>query len=67
MDEKGFMIRAIGRSVRIFVKQLYGLKQYNQSSHDGNRKWVTVLAAIRGDGSTLIPAVIFPSPSLTIQ
>ena len=67
MDEKGFMIGVIGRSVRIFDEQLYGLKQYKQSSHDGNRKWVTLLAAIRGDGSALTPEVIFPSPSLTIQ
>ncbi len=67
MDEKGFMIGVIGKSVRIFNKQLYGLKQYKQSSHDGNRKWVTVLASICGDGSTLPPAVIFPSPSLTVQ
>jgi hypothetical protein len=67
MDEKGFMIGVIGRSVRIFDKQLYGLKHYKQSSHNGNRKWVTLLAAIRGDGSALTPEVIFPSPSLTIQ
>jgi hypothetical protein len=63
MDEKGFMIGVIGRSVRIFDKQQYKLKQYKQASHDGNRKWVTVLASICGDGSALPPAVIYPSPS----
>jgi hypothetical protein len=67
MDEKGFMIGVIGKSKRIFDKVLFGKKQHKQSSHDGNREWVTVLASICGDGSTLPPCVIFPSPSGDVQ
>ena len=63
MDEKGFMIGVIGKSKRIFDKALFGKKQYKQSSMDDSREWVTVLASICGDGSTLPPGVIFPSPS----
>ena len=63
MDEKGFMIGVIKKGKRIFDKALYGKKQYSQSSHDGNREWVTVLAAICADGTAITPCVIFPTES----
>ncbi len=63
MDEKGFIIRVIGRSVRNFNKQQYKLKQYKQALRDGNRKWVTVLASICGDRLALPLAVIYSSLS----
>lgn len=67
MDEKGFMIGVIGRSKRIFDKALYGKKQYKQSTHDGNREWVTVLATICADESTLPVGVIFPAKGDEVQ
>lgn len=67
MDEKGFMIGVVGRTKRVFDKVLWGKKQYKQSSHDGNREWVTVLATICGDGSTLPPGVIFPAKRDAVQ
>ena len=67
MDEKGFMIGVIGRTKRVLDKVLWGKKQYKQASHDGNREWVTVLATICGDGSTLLPGVIFPAKGDAVQ
>lgn len=67
MDEKGFMIGVIGRSKRIFDKALYKRKQNKQSTHDGNREWVSVLATICADGSTLPVGVIFPSKNNEVQ
>ena len=58
MDEKGFMIGVLGRSKRVFDKVLYRERRFKQPTHDGNREWVTVVAAICADGSTLPPSVI---------
>jgi hypothetical protein len=67
MDEKGFMIGVMSKSVRIFDKQLFGRRKYKLASHDGNRKWVTVVGAVGADGFVLPPAVIYPSSSLQMQ
>ena len=67
MDEKGFAIGVIGKSKRIFDKKLYGQKQYRQSLHDGNREWVTLLATICADGSTLPPGIIFAAAGRAVQ
>lgn len=53
------MIRVIGRSKRIFDKALYERRQNKQSTYDGNREWVSVLAKIRADRSTLPVRIIF--------
>ncbi len=67
MDEKGFMIGVCGRSKRVFDKLLFGRRQYKQSLHDGNREWVTLLAAICADGSHLPPGIIFPAAGRAVQ
>ena len=67
MDEKGFMIGVTGKSKRVFDKLLYGQKQFKQSLHDGNREWVTLLAAICGDGTHLPPGIIFPAAGRAVQ
>ena len=59
MNEKGFIIGVIGRSKRIFDKALYERRQNKQSTHDGNREWVSVLAKIRADRLTLPVGIIF--------
>ena len=38
MDEKGFMIRVIGKTKRVFNKVLYKEIRYKQASHDANRE-----------------------------
>jgi hypothetical protein len=60
MDEKGFMIGAMSKSVGIFDKRPFGRWKYKLSSHDDNRIWVTVIEAVRADGFVLPPAVIYP-------
>jgi hypothetical protein len=67
MDEKGFMIGQSGRSVRVFDKALFGLRQFKQSTHDGNRAWITLLACICSDGSYLPPGVIFEAAGPNVQ
>ena len=59
IDEKGFLIGILSRMKRIFTKRRYeegGIKQIIQ---DGNREWITTIACICADGSSLTPALIY--------
>jgi hypothetical protein len=38
IDEKGFIIRVIRKSVRIFNKKLFGLRRFKLASYNSNRK-----------------------------
>jgi hypothetical protein len=67
MDEKGFAIGVLGRSKRIFSRRQYEKKEVRQARQDGSREWVSLLAAICADGTTLPPSIIFPSKNSTIQ
>ena len=67
MDEKGFAIGVLGRSKRIFSRHLYEKKQVRQACQDSSREWVSLLAAICADGTTLPPSIIFASKNSTIQ
>jgi hypothetical protein len=58
MDEKGFMLRAVGRSKRIFSKASYEAGKRRSMIQDGSREWITLLACICADGSYLEPALI---------
>ena len=64
MDEKGFMFGVTGRSKRVFDKLLFGQNQFKQSLHDGNREWVTLIAAIC---ACLPPGIIFPAAGRAVQ
>jgi hypothetical protein len=55
MDEKGFMIGAVGRQKRIFSKRLFKKKQFKQMLQDGNREWISLLACVCANG-TSVPA-----------
>ena len=67
IDKKGFIIRVILRAKRCFNRVLYERKQNKQSQHNGNREWVTVLAKICADRSTLPPGIIFPAAGTAVQ
>jgi hypothetical protein len=67
MDEKGFMIGVIGRSKRVFSKQLWESKEITSAIQDGSRDWVTVVAAVCADGTALPPGIIYTSANSTIQ
>ena len=59
MDEKGFLIGILLRIKRIFSKWRYeegGIKQIIQ---DGNCEWITTIACICADGSSLTLALIY--------
>ena len=67
MDEKGFAIGKISKSKRVFSKPLYKQKHSRQASQDGNRKWITLLSCICGDGSWLPPGLIYAAETQNIQ
>lgn len=67
MDEKGFLIGIISKAKRIFSKESFingGIKQHLQ---DGNREWITTIACICADGSSLSPGLIYQSSASNIQ
>jgi hypothetical protein len=67
MDEKGFLLGILTRSKRIFSRRLYEEGKIEAHIQDGNREWITLLACICADGSTLDPAIIHQSASGSIQ
>ena len=67
MDEKGFMIGVIGRAKRLFSQRQWEKKEVTAALQDGNREWITVLAAVCGDGTTLPPGLIYASKNSTLQ
>jgi hypothetical protein len=58
MDEKGFLIGITLRQKRVFSRQLWEQKRVTAGLQDGSREWITVLATVCTDGSSLDPAVI---------
>ena len=67
IDEKGFMIGVCQKTRRIFTKRTFEGNGDARAGQDGNREWVTVLAAICADGTSLSPAVIYKAVSGDIQ
>jgi hypothetical protein len=67
MDEKGFLIGITGRSKRVFSRRMWERKEVREAIQDGNREWISLLACVCADGSTLPPSLIFQSASGSIQ
>lgn len=67
MDEKGFLIGYLTKSKRIFTKALFESGKLLGTAQDGNRKWVTVVATICADGTSLSPGLIYKGQLNTIQ
>jgi hypothetical protein len=67
MDEKGFLLRRIRKLKRIFSKALWEQGGIKTNMQDGSREWITTLACICGDGSTIPPVLIFASKNSTLQ
>jgi hypothetical protein len=67
MDEKGFLIGRLTKSKRIFLQDLRGSGKLIGVSQDGSREWITIVAAICADGTTLPPLLIYQSDSGTIR
>lgn len=67
MDEKGFLIGYLTKSKRVFTKALFQSRKLLGTAQDGNRKWVTVVATICADGTSLSPGLIYQGQPNTIQ
>ena len=67
MDEKGFLIGIITRMKRIFSQSLYKEGAIKQLIQDGNREWITTIACICADGTSLSPGLIYQATSGNIQ
>jgi hypothetical protein len=67
MDEKGFMLGAVGCSKRVFSKDSYEGRKRRSTIQDGSREWITLLACICADGSYLEPVLIYQSKKGSIQ
>jgi hypothetical protein len=67
IDEKGFMLRVVGRSKRIFSKASYEARKRRSIIQDSSREWIMLLACICADGSYLEPALIYRSTSRSMQ
>jgi hypothetical protein len=55
MDEKGFLVGITSRQRRVFSRHLWEQKRVPAGFQDGSREWVTVLATVCADGSSLDP------------
>jgi hypothetical protein len=67
MDEKGFLIGYLQKVRRIFPKALMEKQKLLGTSQDGSREWITLLATICADGSSLPPALIYKAVSGDLQ
>ncbi|KAF2828060.1 hypothetical protein CC86DRAFT_348011 [Ophiobolus disseminans] len=63
MGKKGFMIGILGGSKRVFSCQLWEEKQVTATLQDGSREWITLLATICADGTTLPLGLIYAAAS----
>lgn len=67
MDEKGFLIGILSKIKRIFSRHQYEEGGIKQMIQDGNREWITTIACICADGSSLTPTLIYQAVSGNIQ
>jgi hypothetical protein len=61
MDGKGFLLRVVIRSKRMFSKRLHEEEKLKSMIQDSSQEWITLLACICADGSHLEAALIYPS------
>jgi hypothetical protein len=59
MDEKGFFVGITARSKRVFSKAIWQAKLRTAAIQDGNREWITLVACVCADGSSLPPTLIY--------
>ena len=67
MDEKGFLIGILSKMKRIFSRRRYEEGSIKQIIQDGNREWITTIAAICADGSALSLGLIYQATTGLIQ
>jgi hypothetical protein len=67
MDEKGFLIGHLQKVRRIFPKALMQQQRLLGTGQDGSREWITLIATICANGSSLPPALIYKAVSGDLQ
>jgi hypothetical protein len=67
MDEKGFLLGVIGKSKRIFSREMWERGTVKTNMQDGNREWITCVATICADGSCVPSLLIFASQNSSLQ
>ncbi|KAF2176819.1 DDE-domain-containing protein [Zopfia rhizophila CBS 207.26] len=67
MDEKGFLIGVLTRMKRIFSKRRYEEGGVKKIIQDGNHEWITHIACICADGTSLTPSLIYQAVSGNVQ
>jgi hypothetical protein len=67
MDEKGFMIGVTTKAKRVFSHCKYEQGGLKQQLQDGNQEWITTIACICADGTTLPPTLIYLAESGYVQ
>jgi len=67
MDEKGFLIGILSKQKRIFSRIKYEKGGIKQMIHDGNREWITSIACICADGTSLTPGLIYKAAGNSLQ
>jgi hypothetical protein len=63
MEEKGFLIGRLQETQRVFAKYLYKQVKLVGAGQDGSREWITVVATICADGTSLSPTLIYKAVS----
>jgi hypothetical protein len=63
MDEKGFLIGRLQKTQRVFTNDLYKQVKLVGAGQDGSPEWITVVATICADGSSLSPTLIYKAVS----
>jgi hypothetical protein len=67
LDEKGFIIGYSRLTKRIVSKKAYTRGQIIGAQHNGNREWITLLAAIVAIRRKLLLALIYKGESFNLQ
>ncbi|KAF8846603.1 hypothetical protein BDZ45DRAFT_682431 [Acephala macrosclerotiorum] len=66
-DEKGFLISLCRSMKRIMIKELYNSGKCKKAAQDKSREFISLLATICGDGSSLSSALIYKGPIDSLQ
>jgi hypothetical protein len=67
MDEKGFFVGHLQKVQRIFPKALMKQQKFLGAGQDGYGEWITLVATVCADGTSLPPALIYKAVSGDLQ
>jgi hypothetical protein len=67
MDEKGILIGHLQKVKRVFPRALMRRQRLLSTGQDGSREWITLIATICADRSSLPPALIYKATSGDLQ